>query len=276
VILALLACPAEKAPLVCGDAADTEVAVISTLAFGRVADDGTSEGFDLDGTSDDVCDIPDYTSAGGEGGVDNAFARMIPALEATEAAAVEGLVQDAIESGELLLAVELSRVEDPMDDACVDVTMLRASGSPSMGTDGVMEWNQTFDRDPSGGESTVTGAVRREGAVEARPIDLDLPIQILNADFTLPIRDGAVRLVRDELGAYTGLMAGGVPVDALYEVASTENIDATLAAAIPSMIESNADLDADGDGVCESLSVTLAFTAVPAFFFEDEAVDTGG
>ena len=270
-MILLLACAKpETPPVACGDVADTQAGVVTELRFARDSDDGvSSEGFDLDGAAGDVCDIPDYVDAAGNPGIDNAFARLVPALEATEAAAVEGLIQDAINTGGLLIMYELARFDDPVDDPCVDLSLLRGEGDVSLGTDGTLEWSQTFDRDPDTPASTVTGLPLSDGRVVARPIDYDLPIQILNANVLFHLHEGALRVDVAEDGSSSGLLAGGVAVADVIAVAQTENVDADLAAMVESLVQVTADLDKDGDGVCEQISMTFTFEAVPAFFFGD-------
>ena len=91
----------------CGSG-DTQTGVVSELVFARVDDAGVSKGFDLDeATSDEGglsgCGIGDYTDPDGSNGVDNAMARLLPALDLTEAVAMEDLILQMINSGELLL-----------------------------------------------------------------------------------------------------------------------------------------------------------------------------
>ena len=86
---------------------ETITAVVNTLTYARQVD-GIANGFNLDGvisdTSDETgCFKPDLVGPDGTQGVDNAFSALIPALESTEAVALETLIQTSINSGELLL-----------------------------------------------------------------------------------------------------------------------------------------------------------------------------
>ena len=115
----LVACSekAQTEPEDCGSDTDTVVALVSSLGFARRDEEGHTSGFDLDGDVTELgdsrgCGIPDQTSAEGVPGIDSAFSGILPALEATQAVAVNGLIEDSILSGELLILLELSRVDD--------------------------------------------------------------------------------------------------------------------------------------------------------------------
>jgi hypothetical protein len=260
-------------PETCDDLSDTEVVVISSLLFSRADEAGVCAGFDLDGLTtaagdEPGCRIPDYTSPEGLPGVDNAFARLIPALELTEARAVEGLIAAAIESGELLLAIELEDVDSPTDDGCVNLNVLRATGEPMIGTDDTMLPGQTFDRDASLPGSRVEGLRIEGGSFEAGPLDLTLPIQVLDASLEFHMTQGRVHGTIDpETGAMTGYFGGSVDWAYLADVAASQGVDPTVAALLENLLSANADMDLDGDGACGEISVTFVFEAVPAYFF---------
>src|SRR5687768_14774767 len=137
--------------------------VMREIRFVRQVD-GVSDGFDLDGVDGGLegCGIADFTSPDGVPGVDNAFARMIPALELTEAAAVEPLIQDAINSGQLLLLVELAGVDDTAEDECVDVGLMRGAGEALVGGDVLLVSGQTLEVDASVEPAWVERAVIAE------------------------------------------------------------------------------------------------------------------
>mgnify|MGYP001322758305 CR=1 FL=1 len=70
------------------------------------------------GSGTDGCGRADFTSPDGVPGIDNAFARLRPALDLTEASALELIIQEAINSGGLLATVQLDGLHHPTDDAC--------------------------------------------------------------------------------------------------------------------------------------------------------------
>lgn len=284
----LLACaggPADTGAAVgwCDGQGDTVVGVVSSLWFARPSEDGVCEGFDLDGEVSTTggasgCGIGDYVNPEGVPGIDNGFAALLPVLEATEAAAVEGLIQDSIERGELLILFELRDVDHPTDDPCVDVAVHRGMGEVALGTDGVIEAWQTFDVDTSLPGVSVGAVPMVDGRLDVGPIDLDFPANVLGVDLLFPMRDGMVRIDRQEDGTFTGIIAGGLDVEYLLAVASEENVDSELVGLMSSLLAITSDLDPKGDGSCDRIAITFTHTAQPAFLFADPppaAGDTG-
>ena len=49
------------------------------------------------------CGIPEQTRPDGTPGIDSACSGLLPDLEATQAVAINGLIEDAIKAGELIL-----------------------------------------------------------------------------------------------------------------------------------------------------------------------------
>ena len=190
-------------------------------------------------------------------------------LELTEAAALEPLVQQAVNSGELLLVVELVGLDDLLNDESVDVWLWRAVGPPEIGTDGFIEPGQTLDRDRSIEPSVVRGVALVDGELVARGFTARLPVQIFDAAVDLTIEDAALRLTLSEDGQHFGVLAGAFQWDGLLETLSTAAIDPDLQASLPGLFANMSDLK-DEDGECRVMSATLAYTATDAFFFEDD------
>lgn len=273
--LALLACgttddPPPALPLVCDGEGSVRLVVVQRLTFAREID-GVSDGFDLDGVastdgSAGGCGVPDLVGPDGADGIDNAFAYLLPALELTEAAAVEGLIQATIDSGDLLMSVELADLDDPTDDRCVDVAVGRAVGTPMIGTDGLLLSGQTFDPDPDVPVFVVPETALAGGVFEA-PLSLSLPISIFDVDLVFAIPDGRIRGELHEDGTMTGVFGGGVDIAYLLQIAQEENVDAGLHDVLAALLGAWADLAPGDDGVCTQVSLTFAFEAVPAFWY---------
>jgi hypothetical protein len=251
----------------------SELFVIRTLGFVRPdeQDEAVCDGFDLDGAETalggpDGCGIADFVRPDGAAGVDNAFAYLLPALEVTEAAAVESLIQTAIENGSLLLTMELGGVSDPLDDACVDLTVGRALGPPLIGTDGLLLSGQTFAPDPDRPTLSVSGVALEGGRLEA-PLDLTLPVTVFDVDLDFALLDGWVRVERAEDGTLRGLFAGGVEVAYMLQVAQEENVDDALHGVLAALLGTWSDLAPDAGGACTRISITFGFEAVPAFWY---------
>jgi hypothetical protein len=283
--MVLLGCTAKReAPPAGGPPEDPcvggadELFVIRTLGFVRPEDAEVSsgdpavcDGFDLDGLetalgASDGCGIADFVGPDGTPGIDNAFAYLLPALELTEAAAVESLIQAAIENGSLLLTMELGGVSDPLDDACVDLTLGRALGPPLIGTDGLLLAGQTFAPDPDRPSLTVEGMALEGGVLEA-PIDLTLPVTVFDVDLDFELLDGWMRVERGEDGILRGLFAGGVEIAYMLQVAQEENVDPALHGVLAALLGTWSDLAPDESGLCTQISITFSFEAVPAFWY---------
>jgi hypothetical protein len=238
------------------------VVAIRTLLFTRQVD-GVTEGFDLD-AGDDVCGVPDLVDAEGNPSVDNAFSYLLPSLELTEAAAVEGLVQQTISGGELVITLELRGPRD----TCTDLVVGRAAGVPMLGTDGLILDGQTLDADPDTVPNVITGVTIADGHFEA-PFEVVLPMQIFDVSLEFVIEDGRISGDIAPDGTVTGHFAGGVDVAALLEVAQSGNIDAGLHDILESLLDTWADLAPDDLGVCRQISLGFDFEAVPIFLYEE-------
>ncbi|MCB9766469.1 MAG: hypothetical protein H6739_42235 [Alphaproteobacteria bacterium] len=271
-LLLLMGCKADPADdATCGAESDTVVAVITELTFGRRAEDGTAWGFDLDGFDSDPgdsegCGAGDFTDPEGHAGIDSAFSGLVPALEATEASAVEDLIQDSIRNGQLLLMLELSRVDDPVDDDCVDVGVWRGEGTPLTGTDGGVLDSQTFLRSDLP-PALMPGAALVDGTTWAQPLDMNLPMQVLDVELNFSITDGAIRVDLHEDGSISGYLGGAVPVSDILGIVAEDDL-ADIRDLVTGLVELAADMHPDEDGVCQSLSIVLEFEGTRAFFYE--------
>lgn len=275
-LVLLAACTPDAPPVddlsVCAAPSPTEVGVFSTMTFAEVVD-GVSVGFDLDGAVTDIgdevgCGIPDMTSPDGQPGIDSALNRLLPALEGTEAEAVELILQEAIDIGALLLLFEAQDLDSPEDDGCVDFNIVRGAGDVVIGTWGRIEPGQTFDRDPDASSAQDPDATVQGGLLRAGPLDMRLQVSFLDAELDFTVSGVQVGLNFDEDGEYSGVFAGGVSVDYLMEIVTLNNVDPELAGLLEPLLRTAADLVPDEDGVCTQISATFEFEAVPAFLFE--------
>jgi hypothetical protein len=257
----------------CDDPDASTAVVLRQMYFAR-SNDGVGWGFDLDGFDSAAgdangCGKLDLTDPEGNPGIDNAFAGLLPTLEATEAAAVEGLLQDSISSGELLMMVELTGVDDPMNDDCVTARFGPAVGTPLVGTDGTILDGQTFAWDPDEAIVTVEGVQIVDGTAIVDGIDFNLQFAVLAATFDIAVSDGALRLDLDEDGGVsTGFFGGGFSVDYMLDVLNGEAIDAGLKDILNQALPLAADLSADGT-TCRHMSVTLEYEAIPAYLYSE-------
>jgi hypothetical protein len=257
--------PAQPAPEM-----SHETVLIRSLDFVGVADDGTVEGFDLDGRvsdddDDEGCGHADGVDAAGREGIDNSFASLVPVIQSTEAQALGDLVQQSILNGELMLIVDIARpVDEP--DACVDLTVWRGVGQPLLGADGgILDRQTLLGTDPK----TVSCVPMVDGVVEAGGFSLELPMQVLDVEFTLHMEDMAIRAERGPDGTFTGYVGAGIPLTD-FEVILSENDIADLAGILRPLVEGLQDLWPDDEGRCHAMSSTMAFDALPVYVVPEE------
>lgn len=268
-IALLLACAAPEPELeVCDNPDDARIGIMTRITVARFEGD-QANGFDLDGKDGDGsdCGLGDFTNDEGVPGIDNALSRLMPALETTEAAALEDILQEAINNGLFLLSWELTSYDDPEQDGCVDVGVSQAAGVPVVGGHGTLLSGQTYER--TGEESWVDEAEIVDGRVVAAPFDLTLPVSILDADIILDISEGAIQVDLEDDGTATGVLGGAVPIESILSVLNEDGIDPAVADAVTGLLYLAADMDVDGDGECTDLSLALEFESVNAFYFDD-------
>ncbi|MEE2830569.1 MAG: hypothetical protein VX498_15380 [Myxococcota bacterium] len=259
----------------CGSPVGVEVAVVQELSFIREEPEGISDAFDLDGRESDAddpegCYVSDLVDLEGNAGIDNAFSNILPALELTEAAALEPLIQAAIDEGRLLLMLEMAGLDARDQDDCVDLRLSRGLGPPALGGDGKLLPGQTFDRAPDAPESLMSCADLREGVLTGRPLDMRLPLQVFDESIDISMFDGIFEIeLLPEFG-YRGRFAGGIDIVELMDnVYSFDGVGDEVPSLLETVLDANADLAPDASGVCRRLSVAFRFDAVSAYFFED-------
>lgn len=252
----------------CDGRGPEQVLVARRLAFARLNEAaGISEGFDLDGALGG-CGVDDYTDPDGVTGIDNAMAKLIPVLETTEAAVLEPLLQDSVNSGAMLLMFGLTDLDGEADDACVDVDVFKGLGIPMVGYDGWILPNQTFEVNPDTPVTAAPTAALVDGRLDVGPLDtVQLKITILDLQATVTLHDVRLRFEPEAEGRWTGLVAGGVVVQDIVDVATLQNVDPAVFELIGPFLELLADLAPDETGTCTQISMTLEFDAVPAFVY---------
>jgi hypothetical protein len=260
--LLLLAC--EAAP------DEPEVAVISTLEILRELSEGRSNGWNLDGVVSDEndpagCFLTDLVHSDGTPGIDNSFGGLLPALEAAGGAAISALIQASVDSGELLILLEV--IEN--DDGCVDLNVLRGIGEPAIGGHGKILPGQTYDRDPTKpgffGECVQDDSrvVRTDG------FEMGLPLNIFDEHIDLTMLDGRFEMHRRDDGTYDGIFAGGVSTAEIRaNMALLDGIGEEIPVLMETAMDARADLEPDFNGFCSRISVGFTFEAVSAYLFD--------
>ena len=275
-MLGVVGCEAPvEAPIDLGACSTTEppeVVVVQELVFARV-EDGVTIGADLDDAVSEMggptgCGGQDYVSPDGTEGVDNAMAGLMPILEATEALALESIIQQTINGGELLVLLELDDLQDLYDDECVGLRFLNGDDVPTIGTDGFIEPSQTFSVDWDASGTRVEGTIR-DGHLIARDFDFVLPMQVFEYDFEFEVYQSYADIELHEDGSFTGFIAGGFSHAHMVETLEKTAIDKTLMEMLPGLFESVADLGPNDQGSCDLISVVLEVRGTSAFVFPE-------
>ncbi|TNE88150.1 MAG: hypothetical protein EP330_15955 [Deltaproteobacteria bacterium] len=257
--LLLSACSAETAA--------PEVWLVDSITLEGQPKKGHGIGFDLDGVDSPEgdpasCGHGDLLGLDLRTGVDNQFSALLPAMELVAGEAVHALVQEAIDSGSLLITLRL----DPRDD---ELLLARAEGPALNGADGGLIAGQTVALDPSLPSSSTTA--RLSGArVRAEDLTIALPMTILGYDLPFTLHHGAIEMDRDSDRA-EGVLGGLVSIEEMQPTLDfvNSNGDPQIAEPVRLALDANADVDLDEDGDCDHLSLAARFTAVPAWIYEE-------
>ncbi|UJR81236.1 Hypothetical protein I5071_32920 [Sandaracinus amylolyticus] len=271
--LALAACGPDDmeptGPRACESALPEQSGIIRWMAF-EVAEDGVSEGFDLDESlgptfEASACRARDFVDADGRDGIDNQLTPIIPALEnQVGEGTLDALLQSSISNGQLLIGLTLEGLDDPRNDDCVTLVVRTLTGTPLLGTDGMLLDGQTLQVSPEARTARYEGAVLRDGVLETGPFELALPVSILDARFVLDLHGARVRVRIHEDGSMSGVFAGGISNDQMIEIASGLNIGEDLMSTVATFIRLIADLE-PVDGKCTQFSASMVFEAGSGF-----------
>jgi hypothetical protein len=223
---------------------------------------------------DEGCGHEDMMNPNGIEGIDNAFSKLVPVLNAIGASQVEDYIRAAIESGNLLLIFEFTGLDAPLGpnltDECASLTLRRASGTPYLGTDGTILSDQTFHLNTDEPATNTVSVQFEDGVLKAENIDMTLPVQLLDEHVTLVINQTSFHFEIKPDNTVEGYLAGGIPIEALKERISQIGDIGDLSEVIPNMMETAADLFPDESGTCNELSIGLNFAGKPAFLFPSD------
>ena len=257
----------------CGEPQNTQVAVITSLSFAYRDGNNQTVGFNLDehiteqGDSKG-CGIGDVTGLDGTEGVDSVFSGMLPALDATQFVAVHGLIQDSIRSGELLLMLELSKIDDASNDECVDFGLWRGEGTPFIGTDGEVLDAQSFARSDITEPALINQTTLQDGTMGVSNLTYTLELQVLDEYVSFNLQQGSLRADWTPAGNVSGYFGGAVSLDDFTPLTSLNDIG-SVGTLLEGLLANAADMDLDGDGTCDAITVMFEFEGVQAFFYEE-------
>lgn len=256
-----------KAPTCSGSPRST---IVTRLAFTRVSPEGFAPGFDLDQRTSDKSDVTscgkqDFLDGEGRSGIDNQLAVLIPDVEKIVGNAVDGLIQGAINDGQLMILLDFEGIDDMHNDACLGVTVRLAQGKPTLGTDGVIEGFQTFTLKPGSSESRGDKGTIENGILSIGPMNVDIPLKIFDVSFILKVYDAHFRFRVDEDGFLDGYLGGGIIPEELIEgIKDGAGLD-DIIPLVRTVLKTSSDLKPNADGKCTQLSVAVAMKAAPAF-----------
>lgn len=245
--------------------------VIARLGFvrGDPMPEGVSDGLDLDDhdstTGDPVgCGRPDFIAPDGRRGVDNQLARLLPAVDQLTGGALDGLIQGAINNGQLLVALTVEDLDDRCNDPDVTLVVRRVQGTTLIGADNLLDPGQTFDLTRTEPVTRARGRVIH-GVLTVDPTRIPLPVAVLDARFVLNFYGARARLRLLEDGGALGILGGGVSVREFGAETDRFGIDPPVREVIRTTMRLTADLAPDESGACQQLSAAVAIVARAAF-----------
>ncbi len=166
--------------------------------------------------------------------------------------------------------ISIEGLEDRRSDDCVDVELMRANGPPALGGDGMILPGQTYELDSDAPQSAMECGALTEGVLTASPLNMRLPLQVFDEQVDVSLFDGVFELELVEDGLYRGRFGGGIDIAALMaNIYTFDGVGDEVFDLLDSILDINADLMPDEDGVCQRLSVAFEFEAVSAYFFVD-------
>ena len=239
---------------------ESHTSIIRQILFLQEEEPGVVAGFNLDGrvSEDDdevTCGHSDLEDPEGRGGIDNQFATLFRLLSVIVEDTPQVAIQGAINEGRVLMMVELLGVDSLQNDDDVTLRIFRASGRPLVGNQGLIAPYQTFYRDYDFPMSEVSGVQIRNGELQAGPVDFEIPMDVLDANFPMTVLNGQVRMKFSEDGSFSGLIGGSVNIDQVldeFAIVVSGNEDDL----VRPIFKANADMGFI-DGECQELS--LAF-----------------
>jgi hypothetical protein len=254
--------------------------VISIAAPEGDAEPFTSAGYNLDGNSVVACNdhivgataefngqAPDNGS-----GIDNSLGGDLSSLANTS-------LQDSVDSGSVLLIVEVKGVDDFTNDPCVGVTFYigqlpEGVTAPTVDASGRIAAGQTFDLSSDSFTDGITGNNPRiqfpaarivAGRLQAGPQDFPLSLSLMGASLALTIKDAQLRFNITSSAMSVGVLGGSLNTQEVIDTVNGIPSLATYADVVSSTLTSLADIDEDGDPTtCEAGSIALKLDGVTA------------
>ena len=251
--------------------------VADVLTVPGKGEGGVVPGFNIDGRVSDgsdeqSCGHPDFTSPDGTPGIDNQLAELKVTLngfvQPMIGKPIDDAITDAIADGTALLLMELTGVDDSNDnDATFSIYLgdVPGGGSPALES-GRLAPDQTFNLkaaavDESGNPRVSVDARVENGRVVAGPLTLPIRFPVDGNQIELNIRNAELRADIEDGSLENGVIGGELLLSELLDTAEALGVPRDAVAAA---LSSSTDLNPDGNGDCLSLSVGVTFHAVDA------------
>lgn len=270
-------CPDRTVVLPEGGDPVTYTYVVADMSLPMATPEGVAAGFNVDGidsmggstASDANCQEfnPDFTSpTDPDVGIDNALQGLVGLIEGlldaadcpggTTEGCLDATLQEQIDTGSLILLLEVADVNDLTYDSDVTVTLalgeVPGGGAPMIDGTGALAAGQAFDRVMD--LATVPGDIFN-GRARMQTDLLPLSIPAGGVDLTLNISQAELRFDITADGLTRGNLGGVIQIQALVD--AVEAAMPGFGETVRSVLEPVADvgpLDAD-PAICESMSV---------------------
>jgi hypothetical protein len=243
--------------------------------------DGAVAGFNLDATDsgegfDDAADCegqqPDYISTADPDhiGVDNQFAASVaPLLEGAASIDLNATLLEQINTGSLILMMEVTGVESLENDAEIELQLLLGSvpDGATLEIDsatGALAAGQSFMVMEELGDP-VRGDIF-QGRVRAAAPSIELSLDVMGMPLSLVIQSPELRFDIAESGLTNGVIGGFITVQSIIDTISMIPDLADFVGPASMILSMYADLQpsADDPNTCDSISIGLSFGATTA------------
>jgi hypothetical protein len=166
--------------------------------------------------------------------------------------------------------LQLDGVDSLVNDPEIALRVRAGTGTPLLGTDGVVLAGQTFHLHPESPESKSPTAHIKDGILHAGPFDARLPLTVFGVHYGFEIKGARIIAKIDSRGDMVdGLFGGGLLVEDLIGIAvKAERFEKGVESLVTPLAKSSADITLLKTGHCEQISMALKFTGVSAFLWD--------
>ena len=243
------------------------------------ADDGISEGFDLDGhvsdsESSEGCYQSDAVSPDGSPGIDNAYGSLRPYFEAAEWEEGENLLEDGFSNEIMPILLRISDIQNEDNDEHVEVQAMMVEGPFLYDADGKLLDGQTVQGFPESLVHTQEGRIE-DGVLIAtnfpftNSMFFSFVIDELEDTYFLRQRKGQTGALRSNFQRNTlsdAIVSSSAPVELMYSAYD----DTSSVELMDDHINRSADMFPDEYGLCQEISSVFRFESIPVHLFGDE------